>query len=178
MKKSFLREILEFSIYLLFVLVAAYLIVRFVGQRTEVIGESMENTLYDGDNLWVDKLTYRFENPKRYDVIVFPYRFDRKTYYVKRIIGLPGETVQIDEAGDIYINGDKIPDLYGREVMRSPGRAIEPVLLSEDEYFVLGDNRNNSSDSRAEDVGSIKRRDIIGRVLVRIWPLRNAGRIQ
>lgn len=138
----------------------------------------MENTLYDGDNLWVDKLTYRFENPKRYDVIVFPYRFDRKTYYVKRIIGLPGETVQIDEAGDIYINGDKIPDLYGREVMRSPGRAIEPVLLSEDEYFVLGDNRNNSSDSRAEDVGSIKRRDIIGRVLVRIWPLRNAGRIQ
>ncbi|MGN0306437.1 MAG: signal peptidase I, partial [Lachnospiraceae bacterium] len=90
--KRIVKEILSTSIYLLVVLMATYLVVRYVGQRTEVIGSSMETTLSDGDNLLVDKISYRFQEPRRFDIIVFPYQYDEK-YYIKRIIGMPNETV-------------------------------------------------------------------------------------
>lgn len=169
--KSVLKELLSTSIYLLIALCAAYLIISFVGQRTQVSGSSMEATLSDNDNLIVDKLTYRFHDPERFDIIVFPFQYDRNTYYIKRIIGMPGETVQIDDAGNIYINGEVMVEGYGREVIQYAGRANEPIKLADDEYFVMGDNRNASSDSRDPSVGNIKREDIIGRAWVRIWPL-------
>lgn len=172
--KNIMKEVLSTSIYLLVVMCAAYLIVTYVGQRTEVSGSSMESTLSDGDNLIVDKISYRFKDPQRFDIIVFPYQ-DTDTYYIKRIIGLPGETVQIDISGNIYINGEILQENYGREVILNPGRAIEPITLAEDEYFVMGDNRNNSSDSREISVGNIEREDIIGRAWVRIWPLSKFG---
>ena len=96
------------------------------------------------------------------------------TYYIKRIIGLPGETVQIAD-GTIYINGEVLEESYGREVMQDPGIAAEPITLGEDEYFVLGDNRNQSSDSRDPSVGLIHRDEIIGRAWLRIWPLNSFG---
>ena len=170
-----MKEILSTSIYLLVVLCAAYLIITYVGQRTQVSGSSMETTLSDGDNLLVDKITYRFSEPKRFDIIVFPFQYDTDTYYIKRIIGMPGETVQIDYDGNIYINGSLLEESYGREVIQNPGRAAEPITLGEDEYFVMGDNRNNSSDSRDPSVGNIHRKDIIGRALVRIWPFSKFG---
>ena len=151
--------------------------ITFVGQRTEVEGASMENTLHNGDNLIVDKLSYRFHDPERFDIIVFPFQYQANTYYIKRIIGLPGETVQIMEDGSIYINGEKLEESYGREVIQPEtiGRAAEPIVLGEDEYFVMGDNRNNSSDSRTDIVGNIKREDIIGKAWLRIWPLSDFG---
>ncbi len=170
-----MKEILSTSIYLLVVLCAAYLIITYVGQRTQVSGSSMETTLSDGDNLLVDKITYRFSEPKRFDIIVFPFQYDTDTYYIKRIIGMPGETVQIDYDGNIYINGSLLEESYGREVIQNPGRAAEPITLGEDEYFVMGDNRNNSSDSRDPSVGNIHRKDIIGRAWVRIWPFSKFG---
>ena len=170
-----MKEILNTSIYLLVVLCAAYLIITYVGQRTQVSGSSMETTLSDGDNLLVDKITYRFSEPKRFDIIVFPFQYDTDTYYIKRIIGMPGETVQIDYDGNIYINGSLLEESYGREVIQNPGRAAEPITLGEDEYFVMGDNRNNSSDSRDPSVGNIHRKDIIGRAWVRIWPFSKFG---
>ena len=170
-----MKEILSTSIYLLVVLCAAYLIITYVGQRTQVSGSSMETTLSDGDNLLVDKITYRFSEPKRFDIIVFPFQYDTDTYYIKRIIGMPGETVQIDYDGNIYINGSLLKESYGREVIQNPGRAAEPITLGEDEYFVMGDNRNNSSDSRDPSVGNIHRKDIIGRAWVRIWPFSKFG---
>ncbi len=173
--KNVLKEILSISIYLLLVFCAAYLIVTYVGQRTQVSGSSMETTLSDGDHLIVDKISYRFEAPERFDIIVFPFQYDTDTYYIKRIIGMPGETVQIDESGNIYIDGEVLEENYGREVIQSPGRAIDPILLGDDEYFVMGDNRNNSSDSRDPSVGNIHRRDIIGRAFVRIWPTSKFG---
>ncbi len=173
--KNILKEILSTSIYLLVVLCAAYLIITYVGQRTQVSGSSMETTLSDGDNLLVDKITYRFSEPKRFDIIVFPFQYDTDTYYIKRIIGMPGETVQIDYDGNIYINGSLLEESYGREVIQNPGRAAEPITLGEDEYFVMGDNRNNSSDSRDPSVGNIHRKDIIGRAWVRIWPFSKFG---
>ena len=165
-----MKEFLNTAIYLLCVLGAVWLVITFVGQRTEVEGASMENTLHNGDNLIVDKLSYRFRDPERFDIIVFPFQYQANTYYIKRIIGLPGETVQIMEDGSIYINGEKMEESYGREVIQP-----ETIGLGEDEYFVMGDNRNNSSDSRTDIVGNIKREDIIGKAWLRIWPLSDFG---
>ena len=169
--KSILKEILSTSVYLLVVLLITYLIVNFVGQRTEVVGSSMENTLSDGDNLIVDKISYRFRDPERYDIIVFPFQYEKNTFYIKRIIGLPGETVEIDSDGVIYINGKELTEYYGREIIADPGIAKDKITLGADEYFVMGDNRNNSTDSRSSIVGNIHKKDILGRAWLRIWPL-------
>lgn len=174
--KKVMRELISTGLYLLFVLCVMYLIINYVGQRTTVDGASMEPTLYHQDNLIVDKISYRFNEPERFDIIVFPFQYQEDTYYIKRIIGMPGETVQIDEAGNIYIDsGDGfklLEESYGKEIIKpeNRGRAAEPVTLGPDEYFVMGDNRNNSSDSRTEIVGNIHRDDIVGRAWVRIWP--------
>lgn len=175
-----MRELLNTAIYLLCVLGAVWLVITFVGQRTEVEGASMENTLHNGDNLIVDKLSYRFHDPERFDIIVFPFQFQDNTYYIKRIIGLPGETVQIMDDGSIYINGKKLEENYGMEVIKPEtiGRAAEPIELGDDEYFVMGDNRNNSSDSRTDMVGNIKRENIIGKAWLRIWPVSDFGVLQ
>lgn len=173
-----LKEILSTSIYFLVVLVVTFLVVTYVGQRTMVIGSSMESTLSDGDNLIVDKLSYRFSEPQRFDIIVFPFRYAEKTYYIKRIIGLPGETIYIDGNGTIFIDGEELKENYGKEVIKDPGRAYEPITLGEDEYFVLGDNRNNSSDSRDPVVGNIHRDEFIGKAWMRIWPLNKIGMIK
>ena len=173
-----LREILSTSLYFLIVLVATFLVVNYVGQRTMVIGTSMEPMLSDGDNLIVDKLSYRFEDPQRFDIIVFPFRYAEKTFYIKRIIGLPGETIYIDESGNIYIDGEVLEEHYGKEVIVDPGRAYEPITLGVDEYFVMGDNRNNSSDSRDPVVGNIHRDEFVGKAWMRIWPLNRMGMIK
>lgn len=176
--KKVLKEILSTSLYLLMVLCAVYLLIHYVGQRTQVHGSSMEPMLSDGDNLIVDKISYRLHEPERFDIIVFPFQYADNTYYIKRIIGMPGETVQIDAEGNIYIDGEVLEEDYGREVIQNPGRALEEIQLAEDEYFVMGDNRNNSTDSRDPSVGEIKREDIIGRAWVRIWPFDKIGVIR
>ncbi|MDD2968030.1 MAG: signal peptidase I [Lachnospiraceae bacterium] len=173
--KNVVKEILSTSLYLLVVLCLTYLVITYVGQRTQVIGSSMETTLSNDDNLIVDKISYRFRDPKRFDIIVFPYEYADETYYIKRVIGLPGETVRIDEAGQIYINDKVLEESYGKEVIQEPGRAFEAITLAEDEYFVMGDNRNNSSDSRDPSVGNIHRNKIIGRAFIRIWPFQKFG---
>ena len=174
--KPLWKEILDWVVYILVILGLTYLIVTFVGQRTRVSGHSMENTLHDGDNLIVDKMSYRFKDPKRYDIIVFPYQYQPDTWYIKRIIGLPGETVQVIE-GYVYINGKKLDEHFGKEVMENPGIAAEPLKLGKDEYFVLGDNRNHSADSRVPEVGPIKRKNLLGRAWVRIWPFKDFGKL-
>ena len=176
--RSIVREMLGWLVYILIIIGLTYLIITFVGQRTRVSGSSMETTLSDGDNLIVDKISYRFRDPKRYDIIVFPYQYEENVYYIKRIIGLPGETVQVKD-GYVYINGEKLEsDIYGKEVMQSAGIAAEPITLGDDEYFVLGDNRNNSSDSRDPSVGILKRKDLLGRAWVRIYPFDKVGVIR
>lgn len=176
-KKSIVREVISWIIYFLVLLGAIYLIVHYVGERTEVSGESMYPSLEDGDNLIVNKISYYFSDPKRFDVVVFPFRYQEGTFYIKRIIGLPGETVQIYD-GSIYINGKVLEESYGYETIRNPGLASEAVTLGEDEYFVLGDNRNNSADSREPSVGNISRDDIVGKAWMRIWPIDKIGFLQ
>lgn len=177
-KKSVLREILYNSIFLLIVLVVTLLVVKYVGQRTTVSGSSMEPMIHDGDSLIVDKISYRFNDPERFDIIVFPFEYQNDTYYIKRIIGLPGEYVRIDEEGNIYINGEVLEENYGAAVIEDPGMAYNEIHLSDTQYFVLGDNRNNSSDSRNPAVGLIERDRIIGRAWVRIYPFNSFGVIR
>lgn len=176
--KDVVKEICSTVVYVLVVLAVTYLVITFVGQRTQVDGSSMEPTLQDRDNLIVDKISYRFKEPQRYDIIVFPFEHKENTFFIKRIIGMPGETVYIDEKGTIFINGEELKENYGREVMLYNGRAAEPITLEEDEYFVLGDNRNNSSDSRDPSVGNIHRNRIVGRAWIRIWPFDKFGMLR
>ena len=154
-EQSIWRSLGGTLLYLLVIVLLTWVIVTFVGQRTKVDGHSMEPTLSDGDNLIVDKLSYRFRDPERYDIIVFPYQHAENTYYIKRIIGLPGETVQVID-GYMYINGKKL----------------------DEHYFVLGDNRNHSSDSRVASVGVLTRDMLIGRAWVRIYPFNKIGVIK
>lgn len=169
MKK--LKEILNTSLYVLVVLGITILVIKYVGQRTEVIGSSMEPTLSDGDNLIVDKASYLFRNPKRYEIVVFPYRDKENVYYIKRVIGIPGDTIYIDPEGNVYVNDEIIEEDYIAAKTKDAGMAAAPVTLKENEYFVMGDNRNNSVDSRFSQIGIVNRDEIIGRAVVRIWPI-------
>lgn len=135
----------------------------------------MESTLSNGDQLIVEKLSYYFHDPERFDVIVFPY--DNNINYIKRIIGLPGETVQIMD-GKIFINGEILNEDYGNAVMEEDGIASDVIQLGDDEYFVLGDNRNASVDSRKEEVGNIKREKIQGKAWLRFYPFNDFQIIQ
>ena len=173
MRQTDIRAVLELILYFALVAGITFLIIHFVGQRTVVNGVSMQPTLSDGDNLIVDKLSYRFHDPDRFDIIVFPQEDGR--YFIKRIIGLPGENVQIDEDGFIYINGEKLMESYGKEVMRDPGLAKDGIDLGADEYFVLGDNRNVSEDSRSADIGNVKKSDIYGQAWFVAYPWDNFG---
>ena len=131
----------------------------------------MQPTLSDGDNLIVDKLSYRFHDPERFDIIVFPFQFQDNTYYIKRIIGLPGETVEIRD-GHIYIDGSSEPleDVETKEYMVGN---YGPYTVPEGCYFVMGDNRQNSKDSRM--VGFIKQSDVMGDVKFVYWPPEKWG---
>lgn len=171
------KELLGWLVYILIIVGLTFLIITYVGQRTRVDGSSMEPSLTDGDNLIVDKISYRFHDPERYDIIVFPWSEEEKIYYIKRIIGLPGETVQVKD-GEVYVNGKLLGENYGAEVMESAGIAEEPIVLGEDEYFLLGDNRNHSSDSRDPSVGIVSRDRLMGKAWIRIWPLNSIGVIK
>lgn len=173
MKKEILSWIGCFAV----AIAAALFIVTFIGQRVEVDGRSMEPTLEDKDNLICDKISYRFSEPERFDIVVtYPYEGSKKERWIKRIIGLPGEEVRIDEEGNIYINGEILEESYGKEVIQDPGMAIEPIQLGEDEYWVMGDNRNHSSDSRV--IGPVTKDRIIGKAFVRIYPFSKLGFIK
>lgn len=178
-KVNIVKEIVEMIVYIMFLLLLVWLIITFVGQRTVVDGSSMYDTLEDNDNLWVSKISYLLGDPERFDIVVFPVD-DEGTYYIKRIIGMPGERIRIDIDGTIYINDQPLDEDYGYETIspKTIGRADEDIILGEDEYFVMGDNRNGSLDSRFDEVGNIERERLIGKAVFRIWPLSKFGKIE
>lgn len=175
-KKSFFRSIMaEILFYIALALICLFIIPRYVIQRTIVSGASMENTLQTGDNLLVEKLSYRFQDPERFDVVIFyPYGKKVDEYYVKRVIGLPGETIQI-KGTHIYINGEQLEEDYGKNAITFSGIAEDAIQLGEDEFFLMGDNRKVSLDSRYEEVGLVHKDLIAGRAVLRIWPLSAFG---
>lgn len=173
---GFLKSVFNLGLFILVVLVLAYLVSAFVCQRVVVHNVSMQETLSEGDILIMDKLTYRIRDPKRYEVICFDSEYEREGL-IKRIIALPGETVQITN-GMIFVNGNQIEDIEGLPKIEDPGRAGMEVHLASDEYFVIGDNRPESIDSRSEEIGNVKSSDILGRALIRIYPFTKFGRIR
>lgn len=162
-------SMLKTGVFCLIVLIATYFIVTYVFRRTVVHNVSMQETLHDGDNLIMDELTYYVSDPKRFDIICFK-SYKEKELLIKRVIGLPGETVRISD-GTIYINDKEIRDVKGLEPITNSGLASAGIILDEDEYFVVGDNRLESIDSRYEEVGNVNRKDIIGKAVLVYWPL-------
>ena len=168
-------NLIAFGICVVIAIVIALIITNFVASHTKVEGNSMESTLENGDDIIVEKFSYLTNNPERYDIIVF--RESESVNYIKRVIALPGETIQITE-GKIYINERAIFDAYGNAKMEDGGIAEKPIKLGQDEYFVLGDNRNASKDSRDKAVGVIKRDQIIGKAWLRVLPFDNFGKLE
>ena len=135
----------------------------------------MQPVLNNGDVVLVDRIIYDASSPKRNDVIVFkPKGNENAGFYVKRVIGLPGEIVQIKD-GYVYIDGKELEELATATVIDDPGIAEEPIELAGDEYFVLGDNRSASEDSRMANIGNVKRENIYGKAWFIVSPFSDFG---
>nr|WP_297934630.1 signal peptidase I [uncultured Lachnoclostridium sp.] len=161
------KEILPIILCVVVAFAVAKLLSAFVIQITVVHGDSMEATVSDKDKLFVGKLSYLNKKPERFDVIVFT-KGD-KTNLIKRVIGLPGEKVEIKK-GVIYIDGKRLKEHYGLDPINPESEPLK-MELKADEYFVLGDNRSVSLDSRYSSIGAIREDEIIGKALVRVYPL-------
>lgn len=156
---------------------AACVLVFFFGNALSNVGQSMEPSVYSGDKVLVNKLVYKMKSPDYGDVIVFkPNGNVNAHYHLKRVAGLPGDRVKI-ESGRVFIDGELLEEKVLTEKMLDPGVADTEIVLGEDEYFVLGDNRNNSEDSRSADIGNVRREDILGKAWFIISPKARFGRI-
>ena len=160
--KSTIHEILSTLFYCGVAVFLAFVLVFSVGMKISMVGVSMEPALYNGQEVLVNRFIYKITSPKRGDVIAFlPNGNQNSHYYLKRIVGLPGESVQIID-GYVYINGERLPeDEYDK--MADYGIAENEIQLGSDEYFVLGDNRNMSEDSRSGNIGAVKKDTIAGK---------------
>ena len=176
--KVFFSELGQWIMAIFVALILGYSIVTFGVQSVTMIGQSMNPVLNDKDVLLLNKCVYRFSEPKRYDIIAFKLKEDPDAYYnIKRIVGLPGETVQIRN-GRIFINGDALTDLPFDSLIMTEGLALDKLTLGNEEYFVLGDNCNNSEDSRYVNVGNVLKKEISGKIVYRISPRNEWGKIE
>ena len=171
------REIWEYVKMIAIVVAVVVFVEQVIVINARIPSPSMENTIMTGDQIFGNRLAYVKSDPQRYDIVIFYYPDDEKQKFIKRVIGLPGETVQIMDDGSIYINGEKLEENYGMEVIKPEtiGRAAEPIELGDDEYFVMGDNRNGSTDSRHEWLGAIDEDYILGQAVAVLWPLGRIG---
>ncbi|MDO5292084.1 MAG: signal peptidase I [bacterium] len=167
-RKNRLVRLLIWIVEIAIAIFLGFLVIHFGFQKIKMYGESMSPTLAESDSIMVNKLDYRFSSPKRGDVIVFKQSGQEHSYYnVKRVIGLPGETIEIKE-GIVYIDGTKYKEIVEVEEISNSGLAATPYKLEDGEYFVLGDNRNGSVDSRFASFGTVIKDDIIGKAWIRM----------
>lgn len=154
--------------------VLAFIVVNFVGQSFLVQGASMLPSLHDGERLLVDKITYRFRPPARGEIVVFRYPADPQRKFIKRVIGIPGDVVEVRE-WIVYLNGRPLHEDY---IYGPTYSDFGPVTVPEDTLFVLGDNRNQSEDSRYADVGFVPRSHLVGRAVFSFWPPAHIGPVR
>lgn len=158
---------------LLAAILVVFLFKAFVMNKVIVSGSSMQETLYSGEALWVDKLFWKSRELQRFDIVVVS---TENGNIIKRIIGLPNEEIQVIN-GAVYIDGEQLENDYGERILDS-GRANEKLLLSDDEYFVMGDNRNGSVDSRSDEVGNVGISEIVGLPFFRFYPFDKVGTVK
>lgn len=176
--KEFVSGIGQWTIAILIVVIVAYSIVTFGIQSVTMAGQSMNPALTNQDVLLLNKAAYTFRNPKRYDIIAFKLKEETDGYFnIKRIIGLPGETIQIKN-GKVFIDGNVLKDLPFENLIMTEGLAATEITLGDEEYFVMGDNCNNSEDSRYVNIGNISEKEISGKVFFRISPKSEFGRVK
>ncbi|WP_105615884.1 signal peptidase I [Vallitalea okinawensis] len=173
-RKDLMKEIWSWTKEIAIILFIVWFIISFVAQNTKVSGHSMEPTLSDGDFLIINKFIYDFAEPAKGDIVVFPHNGDESEIYIKRVIGLPGDEIDI-RGGKVYVNEVMLEEDYVSEDIYNTGNIEYPFTVSEDKYFVMGDNRNNSYDSRYLEVGLVPIDEIIGKASIRIWPLNELG---
>lgn len=168
-KDLIIKEMIQWVVALAAAAAAALLINRFLVVNAQIPSGSMEDTIMPGDRVFGNRLAYAFHDPERFDVIIFKYPDDESQLFIKRIIGLPGETVEIRD-GNIYINGSQEPleDVETKEPMNG---SFGPYTVPEGCYFVMGDNRNNSRDSRYWENTFVSEDEILGEAFLRYWPL-------
>lgn len=171
-KRFQLKDLWQLVVCVIVSFVLVYSFTTYIATYTKVKGESMEDTLKNGDYLIVNRFSYLFSDPKPFDIIVFEY--EPNVNYIKRVIATPGQSIQIID-GTIYVNDQVVNEGYGKSEIIDPGLASEKITLGEDEYFVLGDNRNLSTDSRSPLVGVVKREQIIGKATLRVYPFDDMG---
>ena len=175
---TIVKEILSWTVEILITLVIAFTFVYFIGLRTSVVGQSMSETLESGDEILVNRFIYKVSDPKPNDIIVFlPNGNEKSHYYVKRVIAVPGDTVLIQN-GAVYVNGELFDEKVDVSAIEEAGLASEELKLEDDEYFVLGDNRNNSEDSRFSDIGNISKKYIVGKLWFTVSPKSKIGFIK
>ncbi|MCI6536407.1 signal peptidase I [uncultured Eubacterium sp.] len=177
MKLSTAKSVAAWVVEIIIVLLVAFVLVYCAGMRVTVVGNSMESTISDGSQILVNRFVYNIKSPKSGDVIVFlPNGNEKSHYYVKRVIGVPGDKVQIKN-GLLYVNGE-LYDMEDTDTIKNAGVAEEEITVGEDEYFVLGDNRNSSEDSRYANIGNIKKEYIKGKAWFVVRPFKEMGRIK
>lgn len=174
------KGVLIWSKEIIVALILVWLLLTFVAQNSTVYGTSMSPTLQNGEMIIMNKFIYRFTEPARGDVIVFKYNDPAKgeELLIKRVIGLPGDSVEIID-GAVYINGTKFDESkYLQTATEIQGDISYPFVVPENSYFVMGDNRANSKDSRYSTVGAVPKSQIVGKASFRIWPLDKIGLVQ
>ncbi|MCL2603125.1 MAG: signal peptidase I [Defluviitaleaceae bacterium] len=169
--RSLIEWLVAIGLAVLFFLVAR----NFLFRTAHVDGNSMEPTLSNGDMLVLNRAGWLITGPRVNDIVAFPYRMNPSENFIKRVIALPGDTVDILD-GSFYVNGVRLDDDFSHERIADRWDADFPVTVPEGAVFVLGDNRNGSKDSRFSSVGNVPISDIVGRVWIRVWPAGGFGR--
>ena len=175
-ENPFLRGLVEWIVVIGLAILLALVTRNFIFRVTRVTGYSMNPTLNHGDVLILNRFSYLFTSPRVGDIVAFPYPSDPSEFFIKRVIAAPGDEIDWQD-NQFTINGIPLEDSFSDVGLRSGGNVSFPMVIDEGYFFVLGDNRNASRDSRYMSVGNISGGDMLGRSFVRIWPMRNFGRV-
>lgn len=175
-KDNFLKELFEYVKMIAIVVVTVLIVNQFILINARIPSESMANTILAGDQIFGNRLAYLFDDPERYDIVIFKYPDDRSQYFIKRVIGLPGETVTIVD-GDVYVTTAEGEEILAEDsfLPEDANGSYGPYEVPEGSYFMLGDNRNWSKDSRYWNNTYVPEGDILGKAVLRYWPLNKFG---